>query len=176
MFVLGDLNDILLNANSKLLRIIKQNKLTQIVNGPTRVTPTSATLLDVVITNKPELVLMSDTIPNIIADHDLITTTINISKPKTSPTIRTFRELNQYNKDTLCKHILDETHSLNKITYTDDVNEQVNILTSVINHGLDHCAPLVTKQTCRPPAPWMTDEIREAITAKNKAHAILKMG
>lgn len=140
MFILGDLNDDLLNINSKLLRIFKQNKLTQIINGPTRITSTSATLLNVIITNKHKLVLKSEVFPHLIADHDLITTTINITKPKSSPIVRTFRELKQYDKGTFCEHIIDETTNLNKILITDNVNEQVNTLTKVLNKCLDRCA------------------------------------
>ncbi len=83
IFLLGDLNDDLLQSNSKLSRIIKNNKLLQVIGKPTRITPNSATLLDIVIiTNKPHIVLSSDVIPHYVADHDLITITINIRKPK----------------------------------------------------------------------------------------------
>ena len=40
LFVLGDLNDCQLSQNTKLGKIIKQLKLEQITNKPTRITPT----------------------------------------------------------------------------------------------------------------------------------------
>ncbi len=49
--MLGDLNDDLLTNGSKLNTIISMNKLHQLVDKPTRVTPQSATLLDVIVTN-----------------------------------------------------------------------------------------------------------------------------
>lgn len=174
IFVLGDLNDDQLQNNNKLSRIIKNNKLSQLIDKPTRITPTSATTIDLIITNTPELALNSDVIPHCIADHDLITTTINISKPKCSPTLKTFRDLSKYDKDTFCLQLLNEANNLDKILNTDDVNEQVNILTSVITNSLDLCAPMVTKEIRRPPAPWMTNEIREAIKARNESQNILK--
>ena len=174
-FVLGDLNDDLLQGNSKLSHIIKNNKLTQIIDKPTRITSTCATLLDVIITNKPDLVLTYDVIPNPVADHELITTTINISKPKFSPIIKTFRDMSLYDKDILCGEILNETHVLRGILNTDDVNAQVNSLTSVIIKSTDICAPMVTRKIRRPPAPWITDEIRGIMKERNVAQNDLKI-
>ncbi len=61
--ILGDLNDDLLSSNNKLSRILKNNKLTQVINKPTRVTHTSATLLDVAITNDNNIIAAHDVVP-----------------------------------------------------------------------------------------------------------------
>ncbi len=93
LFILGDLNDDLLNNSSKISRILKNNKLTQIINQPTRITPTSATLLDVVITNTPDSVLTSEVVPHPVADHDLVSVTVDISKGKRPRDFKSFRDL-----------------------------------------------------------------------------------
>ena len=174
MFVLGDLNDNLLAQDNKLSRIISNNKLTQVVKKPTRITSTSATLLDVIITNSPEKIIQSDVIPHIIGDHELITLTANIAKPKRLPVIKTFRDLKTYSSDILCLHILDEIQELQRIMTTDNVNEQVDVLTSVITRSLEKCAPLVTRKIRRPPAPWITNEIRDVMIARDLTHKQLK--
>ena len=56
-YVLGDFNDDLLCKGNKLSGIIRNNKLTQMTDEPTRVTSTSATLLDLVVTNEPNYIL-----------------------------------------------------------------------------------------------------------------------
>ncbi len=56
LFILGDFNDNVLANDNKIIKIIKNNKLTQIIDKPTRVTPTSSTLLDLAITNKPDAI------------------------------------------------------------------------------------------------------------------------
>lgn len=173
-FLLGDLNDNLLLPNSKLSRIIANNKLTQIINTPTRVTPTSATLLDVIITNKPDLITHSYVIPCTVADHELIGASVNILKPKRQPITVTKRDLRKYNSDLLCSHILEETSTLNEILRTDDVDKQVSILTSVITTSLDRSAPISNIVLHRPPAPWINDEIKEALAERKKAQRILK--
>ncbi len=72
MYVLGDLNDNLLSSGNRLKTILNANRLRQIVDKPTRVTPQSATLLDIIATDKYDTVIHKDVIPNVIADHDLI--------------------------------------------------------------------------------------------------------
>ncbi len=66
-------NDDLLSVNSNLERILAETKLSQAIDKPMRVTSLSATLLDIVISNKYKTILHSDVVPCPIADHDLIT-------------------------------------------------------------------------------------------------------
>ncbi len=175
MYVLGDLNDNLLSSGNRLKAILSANRLHQIVDKPTRVTPQSATLLDIIATNKYDTVIQKDVIPNVIADHDLINVVVNISKPKRKNVMKTFRHFGSYSNDALCNALLTETPTLNKIPLTDDVDTQVNILTSALTKCLDQCAPLVTQEIKRPPAPWINDEIRSAMVVRNTLQARLKL-
>ncbi len=52
------------------------------IDKPTRVTPTSSTLLDLAITNKPDAIHTYDVVLQEIADHDLIIITVDVSKPR----------------------------------------------------------------------------------------------
>lgn len=167
IFLLGDLNDNLLSTNSKIPQITKNNKMHQLIDKPTRITQSSATLLDVIITNNPTLVINTDVIPSAIADHDLITLTVNISKPKHTPVLKTVRDLQEYTPDTLCSLLSNNIGTLNTILHTDDVNVQTNTLTSVMTKCLDICAPITTKVIRRPPAPWLNEETLQAIQQKN---------
>ncbi len=133
-----------MNNGNRLKQIINANRLHQIIDKPTRVTPDSATLLDVLITNKPESIIHSDVLPKIIADHDLISTTINITKPKRTSKIVSFRHHGSYTKDAVCTAFLNAAPTLNNIFSTDDVNVQADTLTFVMVDCLDQCAPVVT--------------------------------
>ncbi len=81
--------------------------MTQIINKPTRITSTSATLLDLVITNKPDVILSQDVVPQVIADHDLVYVVLNVRKPRKQPVVKTFRNMKNYDKDTFCSLLLD---------------------------------------------------------------------
>lgn len=173
-YILGDFNDDMLNKGSKLHGIIKNNRLVQLIDVPTRVTATSATVLDLVVTNNPDSVLGKEVVPNFISDHDLISIMINITKPRRKPIIKTFRQFKNYDKLTLSNLILSEHHNFNKILDTDNVNTQVNIFNKNFIKCLDRCAPIVTKEIKRPHKPWFTDELKAVINNKNKIHNDLR--
>lgn len=174
LFILGDFNENLILKDNKLSKMIKNNKLTQIVDQPTRITATTATLLDLIITNKPNLILSHDVVPETVADHDLISVTLNISKPKRKPVTRTFRHLSNYSGFNFASKLIDRSHELQNIYDTDDVNEQVKVFTNVFNKCLDQCAPTVTKVVRRPPAPWISGDLCNAIEIKNSYQKRLK--
>ncbi len=70
-----------------------------------------------------------------------------------------------YSKDAFCNAVLSYTLELNNIYSTDDIDTQVNILTTVLTRSLDECAPVVTTKINKPFAPWINTEIRSAMTA-----------
>ncbi len=141
LYVLGDLNDNFLSDGNRLNAILSTNELHQIVEKPTRVTPQSATLLDIIATKIYDKVIHKDVIHNSIADHDLIIVIVYITKPKRKTVMKTYHYLAAYSNNALCNVLLVETPTLNKILLTDDVDTQVNMLTSVITNCLDQCAP-----------------------------------
>lgn len=67
LHILGDFNDNLLAKENKTTQLVKSNILTQLINKPTKVMPTSSTLLDLVIINKVSIVLTYDVVPHEIA-------------------------------------------------------------------------------------------------------------
>ncbi len=173
-YILGDFNDDLLLKGNRLNRIIRSSKLSQLIEEPTRVTPTSASLLDLVITNSPNLVINKDVVPQVIADHDLISIFVNISKPKRKPLMKTFRHLGSYSSDILCTLLLSESYTLNQIMETDDVDLQINIFNDTFIRCLDKCAPVVTREINRPLAPWFNDDLRQAIKKRDDIRNKLK--
>lgn len=161
IFIFGDFNDDLLKDNSKMSKLICGLKLHQLISKPTRITPISKSLIDLFITNKKEMVIHSDVIPSIVADHEAITVSLNLRKPKRLPILKTFRCLKNYSQEKICNSLMNEVCTLNGILNTDNVHKQAEILTSVLNKCVDSCAPLVTREIFRPPAPWISDDIKE---------------
>ncbi len=97
--ILVDFNCDLLLKGGKLSSMLKNNKLVQIIDVPPRVTSTSATLLDLLIMNTSDAIIAKSVVPQLISDHDLISTKVNITKPRRLPQIKSFRQLRHYNKD-----------------------------------------------------------------------------
>lgn len=109
------------------------------------------------------MALCHDVIPCPVGDHDLVTATLNLSKPKRQPTIKTFRQLKHYSPNVLCNILLERISTLEKIFKTDNVNDQ-----------LDECA-LVTKEVKRPLASYINDNLRALIHRRNCAQTNLKI-
>ncbi len=173
-YLLGDLNDDYSCTNSKLRNIVATSRLSQIVTTPTRVTTNSTTLLDVIITNSPNTVIASEVTPCPVADHDLISATIDLHKPKHQPLIVTKRQLRNYSPALFCNTLYRETSSLRPIFNTDNIDVQTNILTNTFRSCLDLCAPMVSTKLRRPHAPWLTDEIVQLINERNVKQRNLK--
>ncbi len=144
------------------------------ITNPTRVTHTSATLLDVAITNDNNIMATHDVVPQVIADHDLISVTVNTTKPKRQPVKRTFRHLGSYCKLKLCSLLLENSHDMNNILFTGNVNKQVELFTEVFIKCLDTCAPIVTKEIKRPFAPCMNGDLRRGMKIRNNSQSNLK--
>ncbi len=70
VFILADFNDDLLLKGNNVSKILKNNNLTRLIDKVTRTTSTSATSLDLIITNKPDVRLSHDVVPLVIEDHN----------------------------------------------------------------------------------------------------------
>lgn len=175
LLILGDFNDNLMFSDNKMGNIIQTLHLVQLIEKPTRITASSSTLLDLIITNKSNFVAHSDVVSCSIGDHELITATINVRKEKCPPAVKTFRSLENYSQNNFCELLLNESYILNAISYTDNVNNQVLTFTNTFMKCLDTCAPFVTKDIKRPPAPWVDAQIKDAMRIRDSLHQEFKL-
>jgi len=73
ILILGDLNiDHTSSLNNKLSSTYKKHSLKQLIKEPTRITPTSKSLLDLIITNAPNKYVKCGTINSTLSDHEMI--------------------------------------------------------------------------------------------------------
>ena len=110
LIILGDINDDLLNPNAKLNTIVNRLGLESCIKKPTRITETSASLLDVIITSRISSIMESGVLPCSIADHELIYAIVNVGKPKRQPECRTYRCLSRYTPDMFCSSVLEHCY------------------------------------------------------------------
>ena len=168
LYALGDLNDDQLSSKkSKLKTIITKNGLHQIIENPTRICKESATLIDVIITNRKETVDSWKNDDCHIADHNIIGIQIKYKKPKKEPIIRTFRCTKNYSRDNFCNALCNQMTQFDQILETDDINTQVAIFVNAFKECLEMCAPIVTKVLSRPPLPWINDTIKNKMKVRD---------
>ncbi len=108
-YFLGELNDDYSCTNSKQRNILSTTRLCQIVETPTRVITNYTTLLNVIITNTPNIIIASEVTPSPIFDHDLISAAINLHKTKHQPLVVTKCQLRNYSPALFCNILCKET-------------------------------------------------------------------
>ena len=69
---------------------------------------------------------------------------------------------------------MNEVNTLNNILNTDDASLQVNILENVMINCIDSCAPVVTGEISRPPAPWITQDIKDSMKERDQLQMCTK--
>ena len=103
ILVLGDFNIDLLKPHSSWDSTITLLGLTQLVKSPTRITQTSATLIDHIYANNPD-VITEVSVPDLsISDHCPISCSRSIKLPKCEPKTHSyvsFRSFKHFNKAT----------------------------------------------------------------------------
>jgi hypothetical protein len=90
VFIIGDLNCDILKDNQEtrvLTSLCSSLNLTQLITSPTRVTPKSSTLIDVIMTTNTGLVAESGVVENHISDHYMIFTVPELKLPKLQPAL-----------------------------------------------------------------------------------------
>ena len=83
---------------NKMKGILEQFNMKNVVKGPTRITNHSKTLIDLIVTNRKDLVKQKSTCPLGISDHDMIYANLSASIPRDQPKIITIRNFNKFNE------------------------------------------------------------------------------
>jgi len=171
MFCMGDLNINLFHCDrepgSSLVALLDGLGLTQLIDSPTRITATSSTLIDLIITNKPDIAMDSGTLDVQIADHDIIFSILYIRKEKQSPIYKTYRDFRHLNEETLYNDLM--SLPLHFMFHMETVSEKVEFLNNSLHGLLDIHAPVKTSRITKPFSPWLTDNVRLLLNFKRSA-------
>jgi hypothetical protein len=123
VFIIGDLNCDMLKDNQEsrvLASLCSSLNLTQLITSPTRVTPKSSTLIDVIMTTNTGLVAESGVVENHISDHYLIFTELKLKLPKLKPALINVRSYKHYDRNMFLQDIAQEQWE--NISLADDVD------------------------------------------------------
>lgn len=77
----GDINVDMLNLplNAHLSRLLIKHNLASLINEPTRITPDSATSIDIIFTNNPNLITNTFVSPPFCSDHSSVHAQISLT-------------------------------------------------------------------------------------------------
>ena len=142
----------------KLLTITDVYGLQQLITEPTRITETSATLIDFIFTNCPDKVLCSGVRHIGISDHSMVYVyrKLAINGQSKGHTYRNFRSFNRdkFRSDVASQ---DWDHINNSSNPNDMWNEWKESFLAIVNKH----APLRTTRVRARGSPWITSELKK---------------
>nr|CAH7740149.1 unnamed protein product [Callosobruchus chinensis] len=170
--LMGDLNVDLMTHNSKseqLEDMFRSFNLSQLVAKPTRVTNTTASLLDIICVTNVDLSVGAVTHIDMheATDHQLVCVELKTTIPKVAAKYKTFRDFSSFDFDMFDSDM--RILNWQQIFYSQDIDAKVNILSNNILNLFDKHAPYKRVKVSKPKAPWLTQNLREAIKCRDKA-------
>ena len=180
VYILGDLNINLINNQKHTPNGIKRykefcslNGLKQLLTLPTRITKTSTSLLDHVLTNSTDRVSQFGVVDTGLSDHQLIYCTRKITRTKTNvhKYIKT-RSLKNYSQTLF----LDKLRKINFPDYSNfkDINNAYSDFTEKVTPVIDEIAPIKEIRVKNNSQDWFDAEINEEIERRDKSLAKFK--
>ena len=146
--------------------ILEHFKMKNVVEGPTRITNHSRKLIDLIITNRKDMVKQKGTCPLGTSDHHMIYATLSPNIPRDSPKIITIRNFNKFNERNLRSDIACAPFQVCEVFYDPtDVYHACNLLfTELCNEN----APPKQIKVRSNSLPWITKELRITMNQRYK--------
>ena len=143
--------------------------LTQVITEPTRITATSSTLIDLMLTSSPENVKAQGVVDTPgVSDHCMTFMAYSLKKPKFKAKMVTRRDFRKFNKDAYMRD-MEFAHWGNiEAVDDDDIDNKVTIFENIHRDIINKHAPFRTFRVTRPAAPWLTEEIKEMMDDRDK--------
>ena len=175
IFCLGDFNIDMLKSDSpstlKFNHLLEAFNLDQLIHSPTRITPKSATLIDLIITtNNDDIVNCVSVIPlDNLSDHELTCCELNIVGKPNTPIFKTIRNFKKFNQEQFYSDLT--SINFDVIYGMNNVNDKLKFLNENILNLLNDHAPFSTIRISKKFSPWLTDNLRLLISLRNKARS-----
>ena len=169
--ILGDFNICLLNKSNLSKRyeeLLNSFNFTQLIESPTRVTPTSSTLIDHIHTNTIDKICQAGIIETGLSDHFITYCTRKVVKGQINKhnTI-SIRSMKHYSKSIFIEKLLSLDWSI--VMNCTDANEAWEKFKTLFTVAMDEIAPMKDVRTKYRTEPWMNEEILELMYARDRA-------
>jgi len=137
--------------------------LIQLVRTSTHI---SGHILDFLLTRANDDVVHDVKVSDMISDHCLLTSSLNLPKPKVEKDVRTFRKIKNIDKAKFCS---DLNEAIGSIRTDDNPDFIAGDLNQAMLAVLDLHAPVQTKVvSTKSRVPWFNDEIRNSICERRR--------
>ena len=179
-YLLGDFNIDLLKdethrPTSEFLDLIYSYYLVPTILKPTRITETSATIIDNIMTNTNGKIKTGIIVTD-ITDHfpTVFYKNLNMLKQKSNTTNNKYVYRRNHSEDSISRF----KNSLSRVNWSEildgvDANSDYNNFFNKFNELYDECIPMKKSKTNRkkiPQSPWITKGLLKSINVKNKLY------
>lgn len=166
--VCGDFNINLFNYNNLLSQCFDAYGFTQVINGPTRITSTSETLIDPMFVSDGVSVDKCGTInADHVADHQMVYCEVKNSGFKMKQKYLVKRDFSNFVYEDFQRDLLNiPWHSMLRRPNIDD---KVNFFCEMVSDVFSFHAPIRTIRVSKPPAPWLTVAVKRMMKERDKA-------
>lgn len=163
------IDDINSPEGNKLYDMMVKHSLSQLINEPTRVTPTSKSCLDLVFTSTPGYVISaSPQSPILGSDHSKLIVSVGLDIPEDQPVTRRVWNYNITNTNALERAI--SNHDWQSILRLDDVNLMASTFTDQLFGIFETHIPHQERLARKNDNPWFHDRIKTAINKRDKLY------
>ena len=168
--VMGDLNCNLLNPGCSeakaLIDTCSELKMTQLVKDPTRITPHSRTLLDVIMISCPLIVKDSGVVDMGISDHSMVFCILKLETIKPHPTHIHARSLKHYDPN---QFVLDLSRlPFDMIFSVEDVEDKLHLFNQLFISTLNNHAPVKHITIKGRPRSFINKDIKLLMNRRDK--------
>ena len=175
VIVLGDLNLDRMKPSTKegkvLLDIEEEQEFECLINQPTRIATrgltTSHTLIDVLLTNQPELFKSSGVLNPELSDHKLIYGIMNEKVKIHKNRVINYRSVKYFNIEKYKEDLKNAPWQVGEIF--DSIDDKVTYWSTLMTNILDEHAPRCKMRVRERDVPYMTTAWKRAIRAKRRA-------
>lgn len=171
LFCLGDFNIDQLQLHSTATKafnnVIDCLGIQQIINEPTRTTASSVSIIDLILTTNPSMIIDKGVVEmHNLTDHDLIYCTVNfvIKYQDKKFCCRDYKNLD-LNKFNAHLHSLPIFH----VTAIDNLEEKIDFLNNCLSELYDIQIPLIEVKAKSSYTPWVTYNLKEIMKCRDKA-------
>ena len=159
-----DMSDARKPYTSSLLQFISNYNLIQPICEPTRLSTSSASILDLFLASSNTPVISSGVID--VFDHLPIFLTVSWLSPKRPTKTIYRRSFKHFDPDLFDNEVARLPWSV--LDVFDEVDDKLLVLNFLLNDVLSLNAPLKSIRTKKHPAPWITKSVRDEMDRRNK--------
>ena len=143
----------------RLVSLMENYQLSQVINKPTRITGTCSTLIDLFITNNPDSIVNSGVCTLSISDHNLVYAVRKIGIARKNPKYVETRNFKHFKANSFKIDLINaQWPVINRISC---VNEAWGKWKSVFLNILNKHAPKRIIRVRNKPAPWLNTKVRQ---------------